>query len=50
MYAARELNRGAHVLARLAMTKDMNNEWFNEPPDCIRLILTAEQSALIPSN
>ncbi|XP_059451001.1 uncharacterized protein LOC132181785 [Corylus avellana] len=47
-HVPREAHQGAHVLAKLATTNDMDCEWFFAPPDCIRVILTAEQSALIP--
>ena len=47
-YVPREANQGAHVLAQLATTNDMDSEWFGDYPNCIKTILTAELSALIP--
>lgn len=47
-FVPRQCNQVAHSLARLATAEDMNNVWFIEPPECIRLTLAAEHSALIP--
>jgi ribonuclease HI len=49
-YVPREVNRGAHVLAKMATATGTNNEWFGAFPECIQTIIAAERFALIPSN
>ncbi|XP_059451054.1 uncharacterized protein LOC132181841 [Corylus avellana] len=43
LYVQREANHIAHVLAREASKQCMENEWFNDPPDCIKDLLVLEQ-------
>lgn len=43
LYVQREANHIAHVLAREASKQCMENEWFNDPPDCIKDPLVLEQ-------
>lgn len=47
-YVPREVNKGAHVLAQLATASNMDSERLDECPECIKTIITAELSALVP--
>jgi ribonuclease HI len=49
-YVPQGVNRGAHILAKMATATGTNNEWFGAFPECIQTIIAAERCALIPSN
>jgi hypothetical protein len=37
------LRRNTHVLAKMEATQGIENEWFSEPPNCIKETIVAEQ-------
>jgi ribonuclease HI len=45
-YVRRQENQVAHAFVRLALNSNLDEKWRSDPPECIRAIIEAEQSAL----
>ena len=49
-HVTRGANQIAHALAKMGATQGIENEWFSDPPNCIRELITVEQDLYLSGN